>query len=383
MSTSEMFKKYSWILLLGIAFIVFYKVFDSLYLVLDFVKTVASVLKSFIIGGVVAYLLYPICLFFEAKLGKSKLPFVRKKKLSLSVSITYFSFLLILIISLVYLIPVLAANLTDFVTKLPELANNIEKYYLSVSQNKDILYLLDYFSESISTLLTNTISSISFDPMSYIKYTITSGYNVISLLLSILMGLVICPYILFDRKHLLAYVDKFARLFISQKSVDFIHYYARKIHEIFSKFIVGKAIDSLIIGAIALIGFTLMGNRFAVLFALIVGVTNMIPYFGPFIGGIPVTIITFFAISPMAGVWCGLFIFALQQFDGLLLGPAILGDSLGISAFWIIFAITFFGHFLGVIGMFIGVPLIAVLRMIINDIYDYKTNKKIKVNQRE
>ena len=106
-------------------------------------------------------------------------------------------------------------------------------------------------------------------------------------------------------------------------------------------------------------------------------ITNMIPYFGPFIGGIPVVIITFIIMSPIKAFWVALFIFALQQFDGLILGPAILGDSVGISPFWIIFAITLFGGLWGFVGMFIGVPLIVVIRMVIGDILAYKSAKEL------
>ena len=136
----------------------------------------------------------------------------------------------------------------------------------------------------------------------------------------------------------------------------------------------------MIIGIIAYIGFSLLNLKFAFMLALIIMVTNMIPYFGPFIGGIPVVIITLIVMNPITAIWVALFIFALQQFDGLILGPAILGDSVGISPFWIIFAITLFGGLFGFLGMFLGVPLIAVIRMIILEVRDYQTknsNKKL------
>lgn len=371
--SKEKFKHYLEWFLLAAAVIVFYKTFDSLHIIYDVFKMILTILTPFIVGGALAYFLYPICKKMEVILEKTKKPWVIKRRLSLSVFITYFAFLLLLAILLLYLIPLTINNVMDFISKSGQYVEQFDQLVTSTfSDPKLVAFLQSTFNDfqiPFDRLL-------NFDVLKYAQGAI----NTAGVLLSWIMGIVICPYVLFERRNLMRIFDQFMGMFIDQKKIALIHYYVRKVHVIFSNFIYGKAVDSLIIGIIAYIGFSLLNLKFAFMLALIIMVTNMIPYFGPFIGGIPVVIITLIVMNPITAIWVALFIFALQQFDGLILGPAILGDSVGISPFWIIFAITLFGGLFGFLGMFLGVPLIAVIRMIILEVRDYQTknsNKKL------
>ena len=147
-------------------------------------------------------------------------------------------------------------------------------------------------------------------------------------------------------------------------------------HNIFSGFIIGKSIDSLIIGLLAFVAMTILKLPYTVLISVIIGVTNMIPYFGPFIGGFPAVLVALMTGDLFHALAVLVFVFALQQFDGLFLGPKILGDVVGISPFWVLLSITVFGHFFGFIGMFLGVPMICVIRMLFNDIIDFRNKMK-------
>lgn len=365
----ERLKRYIEIFLLAVSIIVFYKMFDSLSILYDGFKMIMSILLPFIVGGAFAYFLYPLCKVVEGLLVKTNHRKIIEKKLSISVFITYFSFLILLIVLLTYLIPLTITNVIDFLSKAPQFYDQLIVLVETVIKNEKLLSVIEPL---IAKIQFPVDSFLNFDVFKYAEGAISTAGTVFSWI----MGLVICPYFLFERRNLMRIFDKIASLFIDENKIKFIHSYALKIHHIFSDFIYGKAIDSLIIGIIALIGFSLLKLKFAFVLALIILVTNMIPYFGPFIGGIPVVIITFIVMSPIKAVWVALFIFALQQFDGLILGPAILGDSVGISPFWIIFAITLFGGLWGFIGMFIGVPLIAVIRMVLLDILEYKASKK-------
>ena len=317
-----------------------------------------------------AYFLYPLCKGVESLLLKTKNKKIIEKRLSLSVFITYFSFLFILIVLMTYLIPLTINNIIDFLSKAPQFYEELETFLSNVIKNEKILSWIEPLLEETQLPVD---SFFNLDIFKYAQGAISTASTVFSWL----MGLVICPYFLFERRNLMRIFDQVASIFIDDKKIQFIHVYALKIHRIFSDFIYGKAIDSLIIGIIALVGLSLLKIKFAFVLALIIMITNMIPYFGPFIGGIPVVIITFIIMSPIKAFWVALFIFALQQFDGLILGPAILGDSVGISPFWIIFAITLFGGLWGFVGMFIGVPLIVVIRMVIGDILAYKSAKEL------
>ena len=149
-------------------------------------------------------------------------------------------------------------------------------------------------------------------------------------------------------------------------------YYIRKA----GQFIYGKFLDSLIIGIIAFIGLAILKVKFFPILAVFILITNMIPYFGPFIGGFPAVLVALMTGDLFHALAVLVFVFALQQFDGLFLGPKILGDVVGISPFWVLLSITVFGHFFGFIGMFIGVPMICVIRMLFNDIIDFRNKMK-------
>ena len=137
-----------------------------------------------------------------------------------------------------------------------------------------------------------------------------------------------------------------------------------------------KFLDSLIIGIIAFIGLAILKVKFFPILAVFILITNMIPYFGPFIGGFPAVLVALMTGDLFHALAVLVFVFALQQFDGLFLGPKILGDVVGISPFWVLLSITVFGHFFGFIGMFLGVPMICVIRMLFNDIIDFHNKMK-------
>ncbi|MBQ9109118.1 MAG: AI-2E family transporter, partial [Oscillospiraceae bacterium] len=145
----------------------------------------------------------------------------------------------------------------------------------------------------------------------------------------------------------------------------------------FSGFISGKILDSLIIGILCCIGMTLLDMPYVMLVSVVVGITNVIPYFGPFFGAIP-SILFILTVDPIKAVWFAIFILALQQFDGNILGPFILGESIGLSSIWVIFAILFFGKHLGLVGMVFGVPLFAIIYALLKGLVQYCLWKKGK-----
>ena len=175
------------------------------------------------------------------------------------------------------------------------------------------------------------------------------------------MAIFIAFYMLFDKERFGRKMHTGVYAFASEEKAERVFLNANRIHHIFQDFIVGKAIDSLIIGILAFIGLTFIQAPFPLILALIIGVTNMIPYFGPFIGAIPAIFITLL-INPPLAIAVGIFILILQQFDGNILGPKILGDSLDLSPLWIILAVVVGGATMGPVGMFIGVPIFATIK---------------------
>ena len=196
----------------------------------------------------------------------------------------------------------------------------------------------------------------------------TGVVTTVSVLFDLLIGIIIALYILNSKDTFCAQAKKTLYSVFSIQRANRIIKRVAYIHRVFGGFITGKLIDSLIIGLLCfaglriLMGFGLMtmDQSYALLISVIIGVTNIIPFFGPFIGAVPSTILIM-VISPVQAVYFVLFILALQQFDGNILGPKILGNSTGLSSFWVMFAILVFGGVFGFVGMAVGVPLFAVL----------------------
>lgn len=192
---------------------------------------------------------------------------------------------------------------------------------------------------------------------------------------NILIGIIVSLYVLFSKEKFSAQAKKAVYALMSPAHANMAPHIVGKSNQIFSGFIIGKVIDSLIIGILCYIGTAMLKMPYAPAVSVIVGVTNVIPFFGPYIGAIP-SIILIALVNPMKGVYFLVFILLLQQLDGNVIGPKILGDSTGLSAFWVVFAILLGGGLFGFIGMIMGVPTFAVIYYIIQMLINSKLEKK-------
>lgn len=369
MNKSELLKKYGGLFLLAVAIIVFYKLFDSFSIFITIFYKLLSILTPVLIGAILAYFLLPVASLVEKKLATVNK--IKNHKRLISVLVVFLGFILLLVIAIMGITPVLTKTVVDLASSMDTYLNDFKDTAAKMIQNKDILNFVINIEDGVVQFV-ETLATL--DPMLYVQ----SLFSAANTMITVLLGLVFCPYILIERDSLGRLFDKVMLLIIDKDKLNFIHNYTYKSHQIFGQFVYGKFIDSLIIGTIALIGFGVMGLDAFPLLAFIIFFTNMIPYFGPFIGGVPVVFFALLTAGFGSAIGTAIFIFILQQFDGLILGPAILGESVGISPFWIIFAITVFGGLFGFIGMFLGVPLICVIRMFLNDYLQYKKNTKEK-----
>ena len=192
---------------------------------------------------------------------------------------------------------------------------------------------------------------------------------------NIVLGIIISVYLLIDKEIFFAINRKITCALFSKKTADRIFQLTYRTNETFGKFLIGKIIDSAIIGVLSFIVFTIFKIPYTLLISVIIGVTNIIPFFGPFIGAIPSGIIILF-VSPTKALIFIILVFIIQQLDGNVIGPKILGDSIGISAFWILFAILVAGKFLGIVGMIIGVPLFAIVYSVIKEDVEFRLKNK-------
>ena len=329
-----------------------------------------GILSPFILGALLAYVLNPMVHMFyrgiERLCSHANIRPPHTLHTVLSILITYVIVIGFVVLTLLYVFPEIAKNLGDFVTYLPSAYNTVLDMLARLQERFPRLeisavrtYLVDAmpeFSSAIQNFATNMVPAL---------YTISM--SIVDWLVNLFITLIVSIYMLYDKHRLMRASWRVLYAFVPQKYMPACQEILSECNRLFSSFVVGKSIDSLIIGILCFILMTILRLPYTLLISIIVGITNMIPYFGPFIGAVPGILIMLF-IRPLQALVFALMILCLQQFDGLILGPKILGDSTGMKPLWIIFAITVGGQLAGVIGMFLGVPVIAIISYLL-DLY--------------
>ncbi len=346
-------------------------------------KKLTAILQPIIIGIVIAYLINPIMVFFEKHLMRWIEPKMKKKakakKLCRGIATlgALAVFILIIVVLLVMLVPQLVESIQGVATTLPSevqhLIDKTNKYLSSDSEAAN-------FVEDTLIYATNYIKDWAMNDLlpksnTYLTSITTGLINVFKVLLNIIVGLIVSVYLLFSKETFIGQFKKLTYALFKPKKANIVIQTARKSNEIFGGFISGKILDSMIIGIICYIVLLIMKMPYPVLVSVIVGVTNIIPFFGPFIGAVPSFIIIVLA-NPIQGLYFLIFVVILQQVDGNIIGPNILGDSTGLSPFWVIFAIMVGGGLFGFAGMLLGVPTFAVIYYIMQEILRYFLRKR-------
>ena len=328
----------------------------------DIFHKLSDILAPFIYGGVVAYLLRPMCNFYE-RTFEDRLP----KKMSKAASPLAVALSLITGIFLVYmLIIMIAPQLYDSITglwkSLPDKVNKFIAWAQGIfGEDEEVLHLFNTSMQTVyremETWIQNTLLPSVTNLISGVG---SSVYKVLMFLYNLLIGLIVACYLLSGRKKLARQGKLVIQSLFKPKWATAILDEIAFIDRMFGGFIDGKILDSAIIGLLCYAGCMIFRFPNALLVSAIVGITNVIPFFGPFIGAIPSTILIMIE-NPIKGLWFILFILALQQLDGNVIGPKILGDRTGLSSIWVLFAIILCGGLWGVVGMVICVPMFAVI----------------------
>lgn len=346
-------------ILLLFSFILFKLVNDE-----DVTIKVHNILRPFIWAFVIAFFLNVLLVKIEGKF---------KTKRWQNILIVYIIFFGIITLFFVFITPTVIKSIKSLGKEIPGYIDITQEWLESLPQRfqgRNQYYILEEIKSTLEGVMIKAKQGIG--PL--LNKTLTQIINLTSGILNFIMGAIISVYILKDKEQ---FVDGFRRITyatFSKETAETLGIVQKEINRAFSKFFVGKIIDSAIVGVLCLIGLWIMKVPYALLISIIVGVTNMIPYFGPFIGMIPAAVITLFD-RPIKALWVVIFIFALQQFDGLYLGPKILGIQVGMKPFWIITAILIGGGFFGVWGMLFAVPVAAVVKSLL----DRYTKRQLKI----
>ena len=330
-----------------------------------------GILMPFIFGFFFAYLIKPLVGLIRKGLNLISPGKGIKVKRMISVLISYLVVIGVLAIIIIYIYPQVRDSARD-------MGKSVQQgYKYMVTHEKEINDMIPFMDisgviEYVKDFLYDKIINHGSDWFPYL-YQLSSSLFVT--LYNVIMGLVISIYIILDTKKLKIGLKRIVYAISPKKREAEYWETLKQCNHIFNGFLLGKVIDSLIIGIICLIAMSILQLPYSLLLSLIVCITNMIPYFGPIIGAVPGVFIYLF-VDPRLAIVFAILILVLQQFDGLYLGPKILGDQTGIKPLWVIFGITVGGAYFGVLGMFLGVPTVAVFMYLVNLLVDKKLKKK-------
>ena len=328
------------------------------------ISTLTGILMPFIYGAVIAYLLKPVCNSIESFLRR----FIPEKMNglinALSVALTILFGLLLVYALVMMIVPQLITSVTTLyytaqanITKFMNWANHLE----FIENNEQIMELLNSAYAALNTNLDTWIKNTLLPSMQNIVSGAAIGVlNVVTVAKNLIIGIIVAVYMLASRKRFVQQGKLVLHSIVRPRWAQLITEEVKYADRMFGGFINGKIMDSAIIGVLCYIGCLIFKFPSALLVSVIIGVTNVIPFFGPFIGAIPATLLILIQ-NPIKALWFVLFVLVLQQLDGNIIGPKILGNTTGLSSFWVLFAILLFGGLWGFVGMIVGVPLFAVI----------------------
>ncbi|MBO5130463.1 MAG: AI-2E family transporter [Oscillospiraceae bacterium] len=328
----------------------------------EFLDTFIRILKPFIYGGVIAYLLRPVCNWYSRMLHnafKGKYP---KMAEALAVILSLITGLLVVYALIIMIAPQLYASIAALWESIPSKVEQLIAWAtVTFGENEK---LIAYFNSSYQQIYT-TLENWATGTLTPYITNIVSGvgmsvWKVLLFLKDLLIGVIVAVYLLGSRKRFSRQAVIVIRSMFKPRWADMVLGEIKFVDDMFGGFIEGKLVDSAIIGVLCYIGCSVFKFPNPLLVSAVVGVTNVIPFFGPFLGAIPATLLILID-DPIKALWFVVFVFFLQQLDGNVIGPKILGDHTGVSSFWVLFSILLFGGLWGLVGMVIAVPLFAVL----------------------
>lgn len=359
-------------LTIAAAIVFYYFVFHSSN-IKSGIKTITGILMPVVVGMALAYLLTPVLNFVEQKMlfplcKKLKIKDGKKQKSvvrCISILLTVFLFVGMIYFLLYMLISQIVPSVQNIVKNFDSYTTSITKWlnqalednpeageYVIKTVTKYSAELEDWFTD----ILPNTAAGL-------IKTVSMSAIGVFGVIWDFIIGFIISIYMMASKEKFAGQAKKIIYAIFEQDTSNILIKNLRFTHQTFIGFLGGKIVDSIIIGILCFIGTSILKLPYAALVSVIIGVTNIIPFFGPFLGAVPCTLLIFVVnpLHPLNCLYFIIFILVLQQVDGNIIGPKILGNSTGLTGFWVIFAITLFGGLFGVFGMIIGVPILAVI----------------------
>ena len=358
---------------LAVAIIVAYNILGNLAGVAQIIGNILGAIMPFCIGLLIAYILYMPCRSIETLFKKlNKKSFVNKHARGLSILTTYIIALIVIVIILNVIIPIVVQSLSDLFTNLPG-------YYNSVTEKINELPEDNILRSEKATEIINNIKNIDFTAlfnMERIQQYIKSVISAMETILDAFIAVIVSVYILAQRNAIIRFLSKFTKAVASKNAYEKIKKYFMKSNSVFFKFLTSQVLDAILVGVLVSVALSILQVKYAVLLGFMIGLFNLIPYFGAIVAVVIAILITVLTGGIGKALLMTLVVVILQQIDANIINPKIVGNSLEISQLLVIFAVTLGGAYFGVIGMFLAVPVATVIKLVIEDFIEEREKSK-------
>lgn len=342
--------------------------------IMNFLYKFLGILKPFIWGIAIAFILNIPVKLIEKNLGNGK--FFKGMKRSFSITLTFLFFILAITLFILFVIPQLLSSISTLMNSIPEYLSQFEKFLEvnAINNSQSQVMMQNIINELLNMWkeILKVTSQIVGTSLGYLlDFTLGITYGVINFFLALILAI----YMLASKEILISQLKLIIYAFVSKNKADRIIELGKMCNEMFSKFILGQCTEALVIGGLCFIGMIILKMPYALLISVVIGVTALIPVFGAFLGTIPSAFIILI-IDPIKALWFIIFIIVLQQLEGNLIYPRVVGSSIGLSALWVMFAMIVGGSLFGIIGMLIGIPIFGVVFKILKRVANRKINEK-------
>ena len=357
-------KRISW-LLIALTVVIVYKMLDNFSNVTEWFGTFFRILKPFLAGLLISYILFMPCKKIEGALEKSKLKFVKKRARGLSVIATYIIFILIIIIIINCIFPVLKESIVELVSNIPGYYETLVSKYKELPEDSVLKndIIKDKMTELSNIDMKQFLSINNEKIIEYVKNII----NIFSGIFDVFVSIIVSVYILLQRTAIMRFLRRFARAMFKKNTYEAVNKYFTKANEVFFTFISSQLLDAVIVGILTTVAMLIIKVKYAPLIGFTIGLFNMIPYIGAIVAvGIGI-LITFITGGFGKAIAMAIVVIILQQIDANIINPKIIGVSLEVSPLLVIFSVTVGGAYFGIMGMFLGVPIAVVIKTILND----------------
>ena len=357
-------KRISW-LLIALTVVIVYKMLDNFSNVTEWFGTFFRILKPFLAGLLISYILFMPCKKIEGALEKSKLKFVKKRARGLSVIATYIIFILIIIIIINCIFPVLKESIVELVSNIPGYYETLVSKYKELPE--DSVLKNDIIKDKMTELSNIDMKQFLIINNEKIIEYVKNIINIFSGIFDVFVSIIVSVYILLQRTTIMRFLRRFARAMFKKNTYEAVNKYFTKANEVFFTFISIQLLDAVIVGILTTVAMLIIKVKYAPLIGFTIGLFNMIPYIGAIVAvGIGI-LITFITGGLGKAIAMAIVVIILQQIDANIINPKIIGVSLEVSPLLVIFSVTVGGAYFGIIGMFLGVPIAVVIKTILND----------------